>query len=275
MQFLHAEGFLYAFSTLVLTFSALALVGVGLATSPVVTTVEAQARAVSRMRFQEMDRNNDGVITRQEWNGSAHSFNVHDWNGDGRLSGDEVRIGGAAQCRNSEVVDHNPGRYERNLELDAQPVSPVSITIVTAASPATNGTSTSRRSGASIAIATTRSTCAEFLGEGDDDDRDDNFDDLDFNNNGRVERTEWHGGATMFRVLDQNNDGVLSRFEVVGSTDQPRHLRRVRGPRLRPQRHRSSRRNGSGRTLSFTQRDTNRDGRHLASASSTLGRRAG
>ena len=40
-----------------------------------------------------MDRNRDGVVTRAEWRGSAQSFRNHDWNGDGRLSGDEIRPG--------------------------------------------------------------------------------------------------------------------------------------------------------------------------------------
>ena len=57
----------------VLTFSSVALVGLCQATTPVVTTVESQTRPVNRIRFAEMDRNNDGVITRQEWNGSARS----------------------------------------------------------------------------------------------------------------------------------------------------------------------------------------------------------
>ena len=58
---------------------------------------------------------------------------------------------------------------------------------------------------------------AEYLGQQRDDDRDDNFDDMDANNNGRVERSEWHGGVEDFRWLDRNGDGVLSRFEVVGA----------------------------------------------------------
>src|SRR5262245_37569300 len=45
------------------------------------------------MRFQGMDTNHDGVITRDEWRGSDRSFRNHDWNGDGKLSGDEVRPG--------------------------------------------------------------------------------------------------------------------------------------------------------------------------------------
>ena len=43
------------------------------------------------LRFPEMDRDGDGVITRAEWRGSDRSFREHDWNSDGVLSGDEVR----------------------------------------------------------------------------------------------------------------------------------------------------------------------------------------
>ena len=45
------------------------------------------------MRFQGMDRNDDGRISRSEWRGNDQSFANHDWNGDGILSGDEVRPG--------------------------------------------------------------------------------------------------------------------------------------------------------------------------------------
>ena len=45
------------------------------------------------MRFQGMDRNGDGRISRSEWRGNDVSFNNHDWNRDGILSGDEVRPG--------------------------------------------------------------------------------------------------------------------------------------------------------------------------------------
>jgi hypothetical protein len=46
-------------------------------------------------RFQGFDANEDGLIQRGEWRGSDQSFQLHDWNGDGVLSGDEVRTGGA------------------------------------------------------------------------------------------------------------------------------------------------------------------------------------
>ena len=99
----------------VLTFSSVALVGLCQMATPVVTTVEAQGRQAARIRFQEMDTNNDGRVSRQEWRGSARSFEVHDWNGDGVLSGEEIRIGGGRRGNELEPVDHLPGRMERNL----------------------------------------------------------------------------------------------------------------------------------------------------------------
>jgi len=45
-------------------------------------------------RFQGLDRNNDGRITRREWEGTNVAFNNQDWNGDGVLSGEEVSAGG-------------------------------------------------------------------------------------------------------------------------------------------------------------------------------------
>lgn len=43
------------------------------------------------MRFRGMDRNGDGRITRREWRGNDRSFDNHDRNRDGLLSGREVR----------------------------------------------------------------------------------------------------------------------------------------------------------------------------------------
>ena len=41
-------------------------------------------------RFRGMDRNHDGRITRDEWQGSDRAFRANDWNNDGVLSGDEL-----------------------------------------------------------------------------------------------------------------------------------------------------------------------------------------
>ena len=60
----------------------------------VVAGAEAQGRGNrgnAAIRFQAMDANGDGVITRQEWRGNDRSFRNHDRNRDGVISGSEMR----------------------------------------------------------------------------------------------------------------------------------------------------------------------------------------
>lgn len=80
-------------------------------------TSTAPAAPVEEYRFRGMDRNGDGVISRGEWRGSRQSFNVHDWNRDGVLSGDEVRQG--AFRRGGTLEDEDFDRSERFEFLDA------------------------------------------------------------------------------------------------------------------------------------------------------------
>ena len=85
-----------------------------LALLTVAIPADAQPRGRARgnrkdtpIRFQAMDRNNDRVIARSEWQGSDEAFRRHDWDGDGVLSGEEVRI------------DSGVERVERFGDLDA------------------------------------------------------------------------------------------------------------------------------------------------------------
>jgi Ca2+-binding EF-hand superfamily protein len=176
--------------------------------------VEAQNQ---RMRFAAMDQNNDGRISREEWRGSDRSFDVHDWNGDGVLSGDEVRPG-AQRNTQWEQADHNAGRYERYVSWTASGFSSLDHNRDRRITPnewhfdrETFRRVDSNRDGALDQ--------QEFLGANVDDDRGDNFDDLDYNNNGWVEQSEWHGSTAVFDRLDRNNDNRLSRFEVAGGSD--------------------------------------------------------
>ena len=86
------------------------LLALPLAGTPQAMAQGDQERAAARdnMRFRGMDRNSDGAISRREWNGSVQSFRVHDWNDDGVLSGDEVRVG-ATQPQNRDQ-DYDPTR---------------------------------------------------------------------------------------------------------------------------------------------------------------------
>jgi hypothetical protein len=171
------------------------------------------------IRFQGMDTNGDGIISRQEWRGNDRSFINNDWNGDGQLSGAEVRPG-AQRNANWEEADHVPNRYERYnswtqagfANLDHNRDSRIT------ANEWHFDRETFRRVDRNNDQALDQT---EFLGENVDDARNDNFDELDWNNNGRVERSEWYGTPAIFNSMDRNKDGVLTRFEVVGGVDTP------------------------------------------------------
>lgn len=174
------------------------------------TTPQAGARNQQNIRFAEMDRNGDGVITRQEWRGSQRSFEVHDWNGDGRLSGDEVRQGASWPNRqgqqNTAFWDWSETQF-RQLDRNAD-----------------NRISRSEwgRYDVEDFIRMDQNgdnmvTLREFLIGDVDDDRGDRFSYLDMNNNNRLDPSEWHGSQSAFRWLDRNGDGQLSRAEVAGT----------------------------------------------------------
>ena len=241
---------------LVLTFSLLAL---QLSLAPAVATsaeAQGQAQPLSKYRFQALDDNKDGRITRDEWDGNERSFRNHDWNGDGVLSGNEVRPG--AQ-RDTDLADHNPNQFERNLNwtranftsLDHNRDGRLSANEWHFDMETFRRVDANRNDSISL---------QEFLGEGVEDVRDNSFDDMDWNNNGRVEKAEWFGGSAEFNRLDTNRDGVLSRFEVVGGQtasfdtyDQFQNLDYDRNGTL-------SRAEWHWSNNSFAVRDRNRDG---------------
>ena len=216
---------------------------------------QRQAQSREGVRFRAMDRNNDGVITRAEWRGSDQSFRVHDWNGDGVLSGDEIRRGGA-RARNEEDYDDTRRReytdwtdegfkgldHDRDGRIDRSEWH--------------YDLESFRRADRNRDGVLSRN---EFLNAdlNTDDDREDRFDYLDANRNGRIERSEWHGTRDAFTWLDRNNDGTLSRTEVVGEEqaepDLFASLDMNRDERITQDEWHWSRR-------SFTQRDRNRDG---------------
>lgn len=215
-----------------------------------------QGRA-AQMRFRGMDANNDGVITRDEWRGSARSFRRHDWNGDGRLAGNEVRAG-AWQDSTLEEADHDPGWAERYVAWTERGFANLDHNRDQRITP--NEWHYDRET--FLRVDRNRDDTldrTEFLGADMDDDRGDTFDDLDVDGDGRVDRNEWHGSDDAFTWLDRNRDGRLSRLEVTGEE-------RVTRPR---DQFASLDVDGNGTIArdewhwslgSFSQRDSNRDG---------------
>jgi hypothetical protein len=105
-----------------------------------------------------MDRNGDRVITRAEWRGTAQAFENADWNGDGILSGNEVRLTAQARRPTTDTAGQQRAARFRTLDTDSD---------------------------------------------------------------GVVSRWEWPDTWQAFNNLDQNNDDVLTRAEVIGSTTGP------------------------------------------------------
>jgi hypothetical protein len=170
------------------------------------------------MRFRTMDRNNDRVITRDEWTGTAQSFRVHDWNRDGVLSGDEVRMGARRNSDGFGSDDFDPPtarRFDAWTDAGFAALDHNRDGRITANEWHYDSESF-RRADRNRDGLLGRS---EFLGTGIDDDRNDSFDNLDADGDGRVARKEWHASADAFDWLDRNRDGVLSRAEVVGAPD--------------------------------------------------------
>jgi Ca2+-binding EF-hand superfamily protein len=171
------------------------------------------------MRFATMDSNNDGVISRREWRGSEVSFRDYDWNGDGLLSGDEVRPGarrpGPAQPPgefngpDSEDAFDN-WTVEGFIALDRNKDGRITRDEWQFARDAFRRADFDNDS---------QLTRIEFLGAetSKNDQRERSFRDLDENNDGQISRLEWHGTRAWFDARDANRDGRLTPQEFDGT----------------------------------------------------------
>lgn len=197
---------------------------------PARPTPAATPPAPPTIRFGPMDQNGDAVISRAEWRGSARSFEVHDWNGDGRLAGDELRFGaplpsaaanrgtGLGRLRQVQVVDWSEPQFR---QLDRNRDDRVSLAEWRFEVEDFRRVDRNRDN---------LLTLNEFQISDIDDDRGCRFVDLDLNGDRRIERGEWHGSLEIFRWLDRNDDGVLSRAEVVGDGSSGRGAAAVARP---------------------------------------------
>jgi EF hand domain-containing protein len=150
-----------------------------------------QGEDLTRMRFYGLDTNRDGRITRDEWRGNQNSFNQHDWNGDGVLSGIEVTPGA-----------QRPGTGDAFDRLDFNRDGRISLS-------EWNGDRTTfdRLDLNDDGFLTREELRNKPQGQGS------RFDLLDRNDDGRISLAEWPGNQRAFDRLDRNDDGFLSPQE--------------------------------------------------------------
>ena len=189
------------------------------------TDVQAQ------MRFQGMDRNNDGVISRVEWRGNDQSFRNQDWNGDGILSGEEVRPGGRRQTwnqdwnRDGRVDNQDTQIAQRFRGYDMNNDNRVAANEWPAEQRLFTRLDANRDRFLSIQEYTTGAGF-RLDAQGGPTHR---FSNIDLNRNGWIARSEWRMDAVEFDRIDINNDNRITRFEfentAVNDADRPVHRR--------------------------------------------------
>jgi len=173
------------------------------------------------MKYQGMDQNNDGKITRKEW---QKFFNNHDWNGDGVLSGDEVRPGANRQSVSSDQF----------RALDRNNSGAISRSEWTGTTQDFNRLDQDRNNHLSVEELDQRWESDLFSELDYNNDRVIAYDEwspnsrrsfevLDLNRNGKLTHDEFYNPqqypVSVFRELDQNNNRMISRREWRSTSD--------------------------------------------------------
>jgi Ca2+-binding EF-hand superfamily protein len=162
----------------------------------------------SRMRFRNMDRNGNGVIEREEWNGNPNSFDIQDWNNDNVLSGDELQPGARRAARS---VDNRDTRFEaldvnRNERIERSEWQG-----------SRDAFAWLDRNGDNVL------TRSEVVGEGSG--RFDSFTSLDADRDGTLRPDEWRWSTRVFEEYDTDSDGFLTRREFAMGGGAPTSAR--------------------------------------------------
>jgi Ca2+-binding EF-hand superfamily protein len=153
------------------------------------------------MRFRRMDTNNDGIITRNEWRGNANAFNNRDWNRDGMLSGDEVRVGSTTPA-SVDNQDFNASISDRFDYLDINGNGFVDKNEWDGTDEAFTRMDRNRDNRLTTnELGNTNSSA---------------FNSVDTNRDGRITLQEWPWSHRAFDQQDSNGDGILQRNEYRG-----------------------------------------------------------
>jgi Ca2+-binding EF-hand superfamily protein len=191
----------------------------------------SSAWALEMMTYTYMDKNRDGKVTRQEWTASSNSFEARDWNNNGVLEGDELRVGYKGKPKKElsfeeairmrfEEIDVNNDNILSTWEWPADRKSFDQLD--------DNGDRTltriefhDRRQEAPDAFTTLDNNRDGVLSKKEAKLDKQNFEWLDDNRDGKITRNEYFDKRApnqySFTVLDRNKDGIISVLEWKGS----------------------------------------------------------
>ena len=185
-----------------------------------VVLASATTATAQQMRYQAMDTDRDGRITRSEWRGTDRAFRNEDWNGDGVLSGDELRPGARRQNwgqdwnRDGRVdnLDNQISQRYRGYDMNSdnrvgRSEWPGDARLFTRLDANKDGYLTIQEY--------TQGSGFALDAQGGPSYR---FSNIDMNNDGWVTRSEWNMGDADFNRLDLNRDNRISRFEFENDT---------------------------------------------------------
>ena len=176
--------------------------------------------SAEEMRYRGMDADNDGVITRAEWRGNDQSFRQQDNNGDGVLSGDEVRPrAGAMRARRSE-------RARREALIARFGAMDTDNDGVITRSEWRGNAQTFREQDANVDGVLSgdevRPTTGQEAAQPDRNRPEQmaaRFERADRNRDGRLLREEWPGNDAAFSRMDTNRDLVVTYDEFTAVVD--------------------------------------------------------
>jgi Ca2+-binding EF-hand superfamily protein len=153
-----------------------------------------------RMRYADLDNNRNGMIERNEWRGSPNAFRVHDWNGDGVLSGDEVRVGATPPAGSLESRDYSMPTNDRFSYLDVNNNGSIDR------NEWDGSLDTFYRLDRNNDGRITRAEMGSVQSSSP-------FATMDSNGDGRITLGEWPYSHRSFDTQDENGDGVITRQE--------------------------------------------------------------
>jgi Ca2+-binding EF-hand superfamily protein len=155
-------------------------------------------------QYRAWDRNSDGIITRAEWRGPLQEFRERDWNGDGVLSGDEVRMGAYPPDNSLEARDFTMPPDDRFEYLDSNNDNRVSENEWDGSLATFDRFDRNQDGWLSRAeLGSVRPPSP--------------FRTVDTNNDGRITMSEWPWSRRTFIQQDTDSNGSISRQEYRGS----------------------------------------------------------